>query len=111
MLEASGAAGRVEASLVPMLPGALDLAQRGVVSGGTGRNHAWLNPTTDWGALTQPEQLVLADAQTSGGLLIATRHPEALRVALDAGGVAHAEIGEIVAGEPGRIRVDGRLPT
>jgi selenide,water dikinase len=111
MLEASGAAARVDASLVPMLPGALDLAQRGVVSGGTGRNHAWLNPTTDWGALTQPEQLVLADAQTSGGLLIATRHPEALRVALDAGGVAHAEIGEVVAGPTGHIQVDGQLPT
>ena len=74
MLEASGASARVDATAVPMLPGALDLAQRGVVSGGTGRNHAWLNPTTEWGALTQPEQLVLADAQTSGGLLIATRH-------------------------------------
>jgi selenide,water dikinase len=109
MLEASGAAARVDATLVPTLPGVLDLAQRGVVSGGTGRNHAWLNPTTDWGALTQPEQLVLADAQTSGGLLIATRHPEALRVALDARGVAHAEIGEVVAGVPGRISVDGRI--
>ena len=109
MLEASGSSARVDATLVPTLPGALDLAQRGMVSGGTGRNHAWLNPTTDWGALTQPEQLVLADAQTSGGLLIATRHPEALRVALDARGVAHSEIGEVVAGVPGRISVEGRL--
>ncbi len=73
MLEASGVAARVDATLVPMLPGALDLAQRGVVSGGTGRNHAWLNATTDWGTLTQPEQLVLADAQTSGGSV--DRHP------------------------------------
>ena len=68
------------------------------------------NLTTDWGELTQPEQLVLADAQTSGGLLIATRIPRRSGVALDAGGVAHAEIGEVVAGQPGRIRVDGRLP-
>ena len=109
MLEASGVAARVEATLVPTLPGVLDLAQRGVVSGGTGRNHAWLNATTDWGALTQPEQLVLADAQTSGGLLIATRHADALRVALETRGVAHAEIGEVVVGEPGRISVEGRL--
>jgi selenide,water dikinase len=109
MLEASGAAARVEATLVPTLPGVLDLAQGGVVSGGTGRNHAWLNETTDWGALTQPEQLVLADAQTSGGLLIATRHADALRVALETRGVAHAEIGEVVSGEPGRILVEGRL--
>ena len=110
MLEASGVAARVEAALVPLLPGALDLAQRGVVSGGTRRNHSWLNATTEWGALTQPEQLVLADAQTSGGLLIATHHPDALVAALDARGVAHAAIGEVVSGEPGHISVEGRLP-
>jgi selenide,water dikinase len=110
MLEASGVAARVEATLVPLLPGALDLARQGVVSGGTRRNHSWLEPTTDWGALTQPEQMVLADAQTSGGMLIATRHADALRTALDARGVGFAEIGEVVAGEPGRISVDGRLP-
>ena len=110
MLEASGAAARVEATLVPSLPGALDLARQGVVSGGTRRNHSWLGPTTEWGALTQPEQLVLADAQTSGGMLIATRHADALRTALEARGVGFSEIGEVVAGEPGRITVDGRLP-
>ena len=88
----------------------LDLAERGVVSGGTSRNHAWLNPTTDWGDLTQPEQLVLADAQTSGGLLIATRHADALRVALEARAVPFAEIGEIVpgTGRSGRRPIPGR---
>ena len=109
LLEASGVGARVEATLVPTLPGVLDLARAGVVSGGTNRNHAWLGVTTDWGALTQPEQLVLADAQTSGGLLIATRHADALRTALDARGVSYAEIGEVVAGPPGTIAVDGRL--
>jgi selenide,water dikinase len=110
MLEASGVAARVEATLVPLLPGALDLARQGVVSGGTRRNHSWLEPTTDWGSLTQPEQMVLADAQTSGGMLIATRHADALRTALEARGAGFAEIGEVVAGESGRITVDGRLP-
>jgi len=110
LLEASGAAARVEATLVPTLPGALDLARAGVVSGGTHRNHAWLGPSTDWGALTQPEQLVLADAQTSGGLLIATRRGDALEAALQARDVAHAWIGEVVAGEPGHVFVGGRLP-
>jgi selenide,water dikinase len=109
LLEASGVAARVDATLVPTLPGVLDLARAGVVSGGTNRNHAWLGSTTDWGALTQPEQLVLADAQTSGGLLIATRHADALRTALDARGVICSEIGEIVAGASGTIAVDGRL--
>ncbi len=109
LLEASAVAARIDATLVPTLPGVLDLARAGVVSGGTNRNHAWLGTTTDWGALTQPEQLVLADAQTSGGLLIATRDAERLRIALDARGVGHSEIGEVVAGPPGAITVGGRL--
>ena len=51
--------------------------QRGVVPGGTEPQPRvrWTPPPTG-ATLTQPEQLVLADAQTSGGLLIATRHPE-----------------------------------
>jgi selenide,water dikinase len=110
MLEASGAAARIDADAVPLLPGVLDLARRDVVPGGTKRNHAWVARVTDWGGLTQPEQLVLVDAQTSGGLLIATRHPDALRTALDERDVAHATIGEVVDGEPGRIAVGGRLP-
>ncbi len=110
LLEASGAAARIEATLIPTLPGVLDLARAGVVSGGTNRNHAWLGATTDWGTLTQPEQLVLADAQTSGGLLVATRHADALETAFGDAGVAFARIGEVLAGEPGRIIVEGRLP-
>ena len=109
LLEASGVAARVDATLVPTLPGALELARAGVVSGGTNRNHAWLGSTTDWGALTLPEQLVLADAQTSGGLLIATRHADALRAALEARAVGFAEIGETAAGAPGTIAVAGRV--
>jgi selenide, water dikinase len=109
MLEASGVAARVDAGAVPLLPGVLDLARRDVVAGGTKRNLAWLNATTDWGDLTEPERLVLADAQTSGGMLIATREPDALAAALDARGVDHAEVGSITEGPAGRIHVDERV--
>jgi selenide,water dikinase len=109
MLEASGMAARVDAGAVPLLPGTLDLARRDVVAGGTKRNLAWLNETTDWGDLTPPERLVLADAQTSGGLLIATRDPEALRAALDARGVIAAEVGVVQAGTPGAVTVESRV--
>ena len=109
MLEASGVAASVDAAAVPLLPGVLELARRDVVAGGTKRNLAWLNATTDWGDLTEPERLVLADAQTSGGMLIATREPDALVVALDARGVGHAEVGSITEGTPGRVRVAGRV--
>jgi selenide,water dikinase len=109
MLEASGAAAEVNAAAVPLLPGVLDLARRDVVPGGTKRNHVWVTAVTDWGALTLPEQLVLADAQTSGGLLIATCHAEAMRAALEARGVFYVEVGHVVEGTPGRIVVRGRL--
>ena len=111
MLAASGCAATIDAAGVPLLPGALDLAQRDVVASGTKRNHAWLSPTTDWGSTTVPEQLVLADAQTSGGLLLATEHPDDIVEALQTAGVDVWRIGAVVDGAPGRVGVSGRLAT
>jgi selenophosphate synthase len=62
-----------------------------------------------WGELPLAEQLVLADAQTSGGLLIATRAPDVLEAALGARGVHSQRIGATAAGPAGRIRVTGHL--
>ncbi|MEP6757956.1 MAG: selenide, water dikinase SelD [Actinomycetota bacterium] len=109
MLEASGCAATLEAAAVPTLDGVLDLARRDVVAGGTKRNHAWLQTTTDWGSTTPPEQLLLADAQTSGGLLLATGDPAALVAELAAQSVDAWHIGATVEGTPGHIEVLGRL--
>ena len=109
MVSASGVSARVDAGAVNLLPGVLDLARGDVVAGGTKRNHAWVSPTTDWGDCTLPEQHLLADAQTSGGLLIATGDPDALRSALSHRGVAFAEVGEIVESPDGGIEVVGRV--
>jgi selenide,water dikinase len=111
MLLASGVAARIDADAVPLIPGVLELARADVVPGGTQRNHAFVNPATDWGNLTRPEQLLLADAQTSGGLLIATRDPDRLAAELDARSVPSWPVGEIADGAPGTIRVRGRLAT
>jgi len=105
MLEASGLAGTVEPAAIPYLEGVRELAEAGVVPGGTRRNHAWLEDRVDWGGLEEAEQLMLADAQTSGGLLIATRDPDRLAAALEARGVAAARVGSALAGEAGRITV------
>jgi selenide,water dikinase len=109
MLAASGVAARLDAAAVPLLPGVLALAERDVVPGGTKRNLAFVRPHLEAGSLTEPELLVLADAQTSGGLLIAATREAELVAALERLGVPYARIGETAAGEPGRIRIQGRL--
>ena len=102
MVTQSGVGARVHFERVPVLPAAWDLARKGVVPGGTHRNHAYLAGRVTWAdGIEEAEQLVLADAQTSGGLLIAVPadRAEALRAALVAKGtLAAAEIGEVVEG-------------
>jgi selenide,water dikinase len=109
MLEASGVAARIDASAVTSLPGTLDLARAGVVPSGTRRNHAHVRGRVDWGELTEPEQLVLADAQTSGGLLIAATDADRTESALVGRGVPALRVGATMTGPPGRIRIEGRL--
>ena len=109
MLEASGVAARIDASAIPVLPGVLELARDDVVPGGTKRNHAFIAPHADWGELGKPEQMVLADAQTSGGLVIATRDPDRLAEAAHGRGVPVWDIGESIGGRPGAIEVAGPL--
>jgi selenide, water dikinase len=110
-LAASGAAATLVAAAVPLLPGTLALAERGIVPSGTHSNHDFVSPHVDWGSLTESEQLVLADAQTSGGLLITIGQDRApaLAEALQARGITGFEIGSIRSGEPGWIGVEGGL--
>lgn len=111
MLAGSGVDADVDASAVPFLPGVLDLARAGVVPGGTKRNARFLESRVDWGDLSREERLALADAQTSGGLLIAVAEDRAqdLSDALAMRGIEAAEIGETHEGEPGRITVRNRI--
>jgi selenide,water dikinase len=108
MLLASGVEAEVDASAVPLLdPRILDLARRDVIPGGTKRNLASVRPHTDFGDLPDPERAILADAQTSGGLLIAARHKASLEAALRDHDVPFVRIGTVVTGDPGRIAVTG----
>ena len=110
MLEASGAAAELDAGAIPLMdPRVLDLARRDVVPGGTKRNLASVRAHTDFGNLPEPEQMILADAQTSGGLLIAAKHKPSMESAFGDHNVPFARIGAVVAGEQGRITVSGAL--
>jgi selenide,water dikinase len=70
MARASGVTAVVDAAAVPYLPGAREALAAGFVSGGTRRNLDWVRPHTDLSAVDEDEALLLADAQTSGGLLL-----------------------------------------
>ena len=108
MLAASGAAATVTAAAVPLLPGARDLAAAGFVSGGTRANTARISPFTNIDpAVPEDLAILLYDAQTSGGLLLATpaARTETLLADLQARGLPAALIGEVVSGAPGHIDV------
>jgi len=108
MLAASGTAATVTAAAVPLLPAALDLAAAGFVSGGTRANTARISPfTTVDPAVPDDLSVLLFDAQTSGGLLLAApaEGTDALLADLEARGLPAALIGEVTAGAPGHIDV------
>jgi selenide,water dikinase len=77
MARASGVTAVVDAAAVPYLAGARQAVAEGFVSGGTRRNLDWVRPHTDLSAVPDDEALLLADAQTSGGLLLAGEVPGA----------------------------------
>jgi selenide,water dikinase len=87
LARASGLTAVVDAASVPYLDGAREALRDGYVSGGTRRNLDWVRPhlTTRFG---EDELLLLADAQTSGGLLVAGEVP------------GYPVVGELVAAGP-----------
>jgi selenide,water dikinase len=74
LARASGVSAVVDSRAVPYLDGAREALRDGFVSGGTRRNLDWVRPHLD-AAVGEDELLLLADAQTSGGLLVAGELP------------------------------------
>ncbi|WP_199433037.1 selenide, water dikinase SelD [Qaidamihabitans albus] len=77
LARASGVSAVVDAAAVPFVAGAREALRDGFVSGGTRRNLDWVRPHTDLSAVDDDTALLLADAQTSGGLLVAGEVPGA----------------------------------
>jgi selenide,water dikinase len=87
LARASGVTAVVDSSAVPYLDGARESLQAGFVPGGSRRNLEWVRPHLD-ARVDEDELVLLADAQTSGGLLVAGELPD------------HPVVGELVpAGE------------
>ena len=93
---------------IPFLEEARDLAANGSVAGGTRRNLSGLAGVVDFGDLDETERLLLADAQTSGGLLIAVP-PERLNDLLaelhKRGTPAASHIGRLIDEPTGAITI------
>ncbi|MGI5153933.1 selenide, water dikinase SelD [Microbispora sp. CA-102843] len=93
LTRASGVTAVVDVAAVPYLEGARQAVRDGYVSGGTRRNLAWVQPHLDPGRYAEEDLLLLADAQTSGGLLVAGEIPGA------------PVVGELVPAEAAAIRL------
>ena len=102
MAAASGVAFRFWASRVPLLPGALMYAERGIVTGGAARNRQYLaGKVRIADGIAEAIEHVLFDPQTSGGLVFAVPPERAGEVEslFSAAGEAVWGVGEVVEGE------------
>lgn len=101
----------VAAREVPLMPRVLEFIERGVCPGGSRKNLAYYGEWCDFDAgVPETLRLALADAQTSGGLLVACppeRADEFEERLLGARTPAAARIGAFSAESPGRIRLRG----
>lgn len=110
LLEASGLDAVIAAGKVPLIEGVVGFVEGGVVPGGSKRNLAHAQKVTAFAEeVGEAVRLLLADAQTSGGLLLCVPEEnaaEAVRRLRDAGYARAAEIGGVVPAAGGEMRID-----
>jgi selenide,water dikinase len=109
MMIESKASAVINFHALPLFPDVLAYACEGMYSGANERNASFSAKHTTWEAsLTEAEQAILYDAQTSGGLLIAVPAENAIPLLNDlhhAGIMQASIIGEVRSGTPGTVRV------
>ncbi len=109
MMKASGTSAALNWSKIPLLPGALELATAGAVSGGTARNIEAIRDVVNFeDGVGDIEFTILADAQTSGGMLISIpeERSEALVNSLVANQTLYSSVvGKVFDGDPGIVTV------
>lgn len=109
MMEASGTTAEFSVSRVPLLAEARRLAAQGIAPEGSRVNVRNLRPRTETGpGVTEDDFLLLCDAQTSGGLLVALPESQADAYAArcrEAGAPAGAVVGRVVPRSKTLLRV------
>ena len=109
MMKSSGLSANLNWSKIPILPDVVELAQSGNISGGTTRNIETIrkNVTIEDG-LSDLNLIILADAQTSGGLLISVseeRSEDLVNKLVNNQTLYSSVIGKVTEGNPGTITV------
>ncbi|MRG86162.1 selenide, water dikinase SelD [Salinibacillus xinjiangensis] len=98
----------IQSQEVPVLPKSKELAEQGVVPGGSKKNRKWLSDRIDYdSSVSEIDRTILCDAVTSGGLLISVpeEEAEALQNELQSRQVESAIVGEVTKENKGRIKV------
>ena len=93
---------RIDSSQAPLLPGAIEYAAKGIVTGGAGRNRSYLDGKAKVaGTISEALTHVLFDPQTSGGLLFTVEAAQGsdIESRFAAAGLGVWRIGEVAAGE------------
>jgi selenide,water dikinase len=109
-MAAAGSVGaRIYLSQIPVLEQVRELASIGLIPAGAYRNLNYLEEKLQWSSsIDETDKLILADPQTSGGLLMAVPGDKAAAVleALEVEGVTGAQIGEIIDNEKPLIKIE-----
>jgi selenide,water dikinase len=109
MMDASGATAEFAVGSIPLLAAARRLVSAGIASGGTRENLRGLRPRTEIAAgISDEDLLLLADAQTSGGLLVALPEAQAAAYAarcVELGAPAGSVVGRVLARGEKLLRV------
>ena len=106
MAAASGVSARVLARAVPVLEGARALAEAGQIPSGSKRNRKFVDEFARYDDdVAEVDRVLLTDAQTSGGMLIATPAESLARLQAALGARA-VVIGAIEAGDAGRLSIE-----
>ncbi len=109
MLTGSGVSAELTASMIPQLPGALDLASQGIIPGGTTNNISFVKDFIKIsGEVSESMISLCADAQTSGGLLISVNPADSkllLNEITSSGNLFAAPIGKIIDGKSSIINI------
>ncbi len=111
MMAGSKTHAKLNFSSIPIMPEAYDFTGPETVPGGSKANMSFLKPHAVLDdKMTDEQSILIHDSQTSGGLIFSVEQEDAenMLATLHAEGVSDAAlIGEVLAGEPGKIYVEG----